>query len=552
MCLAAGQSASAETRVSARDTCRTLPAPAAGVRDPCLQHQQAQIDQLQTDVDAKANKSYVDQHLGSKAEESRVRTLEGSVSQELAKKVDQGAFATAQGEFKKLSDRVDDINRSKGFQVDRFWVLLAALLVFFMQAGFKALEVGMVEERLDTWQAGLKLFSWILTYVGYTFLGFGLMFAFYDTNFIGPFVGQWLWGPNDVVESADKALSAFNHIPNAKDNTIRGLEFFLFQAAFAATAVTIPAGSTVQRMQVGAYIVAALMIAAVIYPVFGHLAWAGSIYSDAYLADPSHAKEQGWLQARGFHDFAGSTVVHSVGGWCALMFTLALGAREGRFGADNTVNQKSFRSRSRGYAILGVFMLWFGWWGFNGGSKLVYDTDIAKIILNTNLAGAAAGLSSYFLAQLTEALPWRFFQTKRGMVPEKVIGGVLGGLVAITASCDQATPTQAFFVIGILAGIVHNVAYDVLLWRRIDDPVGAIPVHLACGILGTFLVAWTPYPESVQASVGHHIWIQLVGIVVAGIWTVSTAWVLCKLLRAVGLLQAHKAAPLTAGRPWMG
>jgi Amt family ammonium transporter len=203
---------------------------------------------------------------------------------------------------------------------------------------------------------------------------------------------------------------------------------------------------------------------------------------------------------------------------------------------NDFLRQKRFLPRE---VILGVFMLWFGWWGFNGGSQLRYDPSIAGIILNTNLAGAAAGLSAYLFACVEEyLLPEKFLQSgkflQKGFVPEKVIGGVLGGLVAITASCDQASPVQAFFVIGLLAGLVHNLVFDLLLWFQIDDPVGAIPVHAGCGVLGTLLVAFT-YPDILV-----QLRIQTRGILIAFAWTSTMAVLLCFILHWIGPLQWYQ------------
>jgi Amt family ammonium transporter len=274
-------------------------------------------------------------------------------------------------------------------------------------------------------------------------------------------------------------------------------------------------------------------MAARIYPVFGHWAWGGGIYTEQVLA--ARPDLQGWLQGLGFHDYAGSTVVHSVGGWCGLVFTLFLGSRAGRFKSDGSVNLNDFPATSRGYAILGVFMLWFGWWGFNGGSGLKYDDTIAGIIFNTNLAGSAAGLSAYVLAVITERTDGAFF--KKGFIPEKVIGGILGGLVAITASCDRATPVEAFFIIGLSAGIVHNLVFDLLLHFKIDDPVGAVPVHAGCGVLGTLLVSIT-YPDA-----GKQLGIQALGAVVAFVWTFGMAALLALILRALHQLPQRRNIP---------
>ena len=211
----------------------------------------------------------------------------------------------------------------------------------------------------------------------------------------------------------------------------------------------------------------------------------------------------------------------------------ALGPRKGRFDENGVVQFEGFNARSRGYAVLGVFMLWFGWWGFNGGSLLAYKPSIAHIILNTNIAAAAAGISSYAFACLQEkrASVWR---GKATLIPEKTIGGVLGGLVAITACCYVASVLLAMLV-GLAAGICHNLIFDWLMRSRIDDPVGAFPVHTGCGILGTLCVAlafFDPHLRYADLPASYSLikfrpqfGIQLCGVLVAG----ATAYWLARL-----------------------
>lgn len=503
-----------EAFAQAQDPCSTPFGVKVGERDPCVIKQNDRLKTMQQELGTKVGEAEMQKELSDKADKV-------DVEQRLA-----------------VIDKKISVSQGKAtFNVDRLWVLLAAVLVFFMQAGFCALEVGMVSYRLGALQAAEKLFSWIITYVGYTTIGFGLMFAATHSGMIG----QLSDGPSSVVDAANSVIKATAKL--APDEVVRGIEFFLFQAAFAATAVTIPAGATAGRLGLKAYLLVAFFISAWIYPVYGHWAWGGGIYSasesvvTAAYAIPSNIK--GWLEAMGFHDFAGSSVVHTVGGSCALILAIFLKPREGRFEADGTPNVR-FSASSHAYAILGVFMLWFGWWGFNGGSKLGYDPSIATVILNTNLAGAAAALSAYAVAALTEHLDWDFVQ--KGFIVEKVIGGVLGGLVAITASCDIATPTQAFFLVGLLAGVVHNIVFDLLLWCKIDDPVGAVPVHMGCGVLGTLLVAFTDKYTGTQMA---QLVTQLTGAVAAIVWSCSMAGVLCLVLRGMKAFRAPEVIWIT-------
>jgi ammonium transporter, Amt family len=424
-----------------------------------------------------------------------------------------------------IAKDLETVKRSLGFDRDRFWVLLSALLVFFMQAGFLCLEVGMVRKEFDILQAAYKLFSWIATYAGYFFIGFGIMFS--TSGERGLFGWNWPLWPANVI----------NEI-----NNNRGMEFFLFQAAFAATAVTIPAGAAAERISLRAYFLIGIFIALIAYPIFGHWAWGGSLHAEEFVVQ--NPSVQGWLRRLGFHDFAGSTVVHSIGGWFALAIALALGPRTGRFLGNGAINLKDFPSSSRGYAVLGVFLLWFGWWGFNGGSQLKYDPSIAIIILNTNIAGAAAGFAAWAFARWQkkwwEDKPWFH---RDGFIPEKVIGGVLGGLVAITASCDRADSPRAF-LIGLSAGIIHNLVFDLLLRLKIDDPVGAVPVHLGCGVWGTLCVAFT-YPDF-----GKQVTVQLAGVLSAGAWAFVTAWLCIYGLKQFRLLKPTDKARIS--NLWLG
>jgi Amt family ammonium transporter len=246
---------------------------------------------------------------------------------------------------------------------------------------------------------------------------------------------------------------------------------------------------------------------ALIYPVFGHWAW----------------HEAGWLARLGFVDFAGSAVVHGVGGVMSLVGARLVGPRLGRFGADGSV--RVIPSHDFGLSVLGVALLWLGWWGFNGGSTLAFDDRVAGILLNTNLAGAAGGLVGFLHA--------RFVQKKH--VAEKLIGGILGALVAITASCHIVSPLAALAV-GAVAAVVHNYAYEALLRCRIDDPVGAVPVHLGCGLYGVAAVAIFAPAESLAHGRLVQLGVQLLGVVACIAWAGLSSYALFRLLRAsIGL-----------------
>ena len=387
-------------------------------------------------------------------------------------------------------------NETASFNLDTVWVLLSAALVFFMQAGFKCLEVGLVRKHQIAAVAMKNMVDWTVGSVIFFLLGFGLMF--------GHSAGGWLG--TDLFSPATFAVEGGNDL---------GAVFFMFQLAFAGTALTIVSGSMSERTGFVPYLTASVFIALLIYPVFGHWVWGNMFYSD----------NSAWLADLGFIDFAGSTVVHSVGAWISLAGLKLLGPRLGRYTEAGTLRE--FEANSIPMAVLGVFILWFGWWGFNGGSTLAFDSQVGGIILNTNLAGAAAALAAYFHSF--------FFQQKENIY-EKMLGGALGGLVAITASAHIQTPYTAL-IIGTLAGVIHNLSYDLLTKKwKIDDAVGAIPVHGFCGLFGTLAVAlFAP-----EASLAHTRWVQLgvqaLGALVCIAWAGGVGYALFFVLKkTIGL-----------------
>jgi Amt family ammonium transporter len=366
--------------------------------------------------------------------------------------------------------------------IRRIWVLLAAVLVFLMQAGFKCLEVGAGRAEHSGGTGLLNLSNWVILCLVYWMFGFALMFG---KDWGSGFIGTTLAFPD---------AGHFTAFHQTLD-----IECFLFQLAFAATAATIVDGALAERVTLGAYFVLATVVGILIYPVFGHWAWGGAV-------DGTGA---GWLNAMGFKDFAGSTVVHSVGAWIAWAGVIFLGPRRYRFGPG----ARTLKPFNLGYSVLGVFLLWFGWWGFNGGSLSKFDDadfirKVASVILHTNLAGGAAGLAAYWSAGLI-----RFPGNPNRSPYEKMIGGTLGGLVAITASADTAHPLGAIGI-GLVAGLIHNVGFELLIWLKHDDVAGAIPVHGFCGVWGTLCAAFgtgKPLPEQIV--------IQILGIGAALLWT---------------------------------
>jgi len=327
--------------------------------------------------------------------------------------------------------------------MDFIWTMIAAFLVFFMQAGFAMVETGFTRAKNAINIMMKNLMDFCIGSIAYWAIGFGLMFGV--TNGLFGTTGFFF---SDFAVSGDPWLYAF----------------WMFQVVFAATAATIVSGAVAERTKFEGYLIYSIVVCAIIYPIFGSWAW-GSLY-----------KGQGWLEAMGFIDFAGSTVVHSVGGWAALAGAIVLGPRIGKYGKDGKV--RAIPGHNLTIAALGVFILWFGWFGFNAGSTTAATPDIAMIAVNTNLSAAAGAVVAMFVS-------WFIFKKPDlGMS----LNGALAGLVAITAGCANVSPASSV-AIGAIAGVL--VVFAVLFFDRIrvDDPVGAVSVHGVCGAWGTLAAA---------------------------------------------------------------
>lgn len=370
---------------------------------------------------------------------------------------------------------------------DYVWTLVAAALVFFMQAGFAMVETGLTRAKNAINILMKNLMDFSLGSIAFWAVGFGLMFGASNTGWIGGsgfFLSDWTPGGDPWI-----------------------LAFWMFQAVFAATAATIVSGAMAERTKFHAYLIYSVVICAVIYPVFGSWAWGGLYHGG------------GWLEKLGFIDFAGSTVVHSVGGWSALAGAVILGPRLGKYGKDGSI--KPILGHNVPLAALGVFILWLGWFGFNPGSTTAATKDIAMIFVNTNLAASAG-------AVLAMATTW----AKLGKPDITMsLNGALAGLVAITSPCATVSPTSAV-IIGAVAGVI--VVYSVLFFDRvkIDDPVGAISVHGVNGAWGT-LAAGLFNMEGVTAKL---VGTQLLGIASCFVWAFGASFIMFKLIDAlVGL-----------------
>ena len=381
--------------------------------------------------------------------------------------------------------------------INTMWTLLAAVLVFWMQAGFAMVETGFTRAKNAGNIIMKNLMDFALGSIIFWILGFGLMFGKDIAGFIGV--------PNFFIQGD---LSYLN-LGVSKD------AYIFFQTVFCATAATIVSGSMAERTKFSSYCIYSVVISAVIYPVVGHWIWGG-----------------GWLQNLGFHDFAGSTVVHSLGGWCALIGAAILGPRIGKYTKEGKSN--AFPGHSLTLGALGVFILWMGWFGFNPGSTLSLTGDnlniASRVFITTNLAAS-------FAAATTMMITW--IKYKKPDI-SMTLNAVLAGLVAITAGCDVVTPAGSA-IIGIVSGFVVVFGIEFIdKVVKIDDPVGAIGVHCLNGVVGTIMVGlFAAYGDNLGLFYGggfKSLGIQLLGIIVVAAWTIACALVLFKTLKAtVGL-----------------
>lgn len=377
--------------------------------------------------------------------------------------------------------------------IDTLWVLIAAALVFFMQAGFALVEAGFTRQKNTVNIMTKNIIDFSLGSLLFWFIGFGLMFGADVAGIIGMpdffFMKGW-------------------------EGDVPALAFLIFQTVFAATAATIVSGAMAERTEFKAYFFYSIAITAFIYPVSGHWVWGG-----------------GWLSemATPFHDFAGSTVVHSVGAWVALMGAIALGPRIGKY---NGKKVNAIPGQNLTLGALGVFILWLGWFGFNPGSQLAASGSenanaLAHIFVTTNLAAAAGTVAALVTSWL------RFGKPALSLA----LNGALAGLVAITAGCDIVSPGGAV-IIGLLAGVllVFSVTFfDHVL--RVDDPVGAISVHGINGAFGTLMVGLLATDGGLFYGGGASLLIsQIIGVVSIAAWAMGMGFILFKVLKAtVGL-----------------
>lgn len=385
--------------------------------------------------------------------------------------------------------------------LNTLWMLIAAFLVFWMQAGFALLEAGLTRAKNTTNILFKNVIDFVFATLAFWAFGYAFMYGSSAAGWIGT-SGYMISGGEDVVG-------------------VPVLAFWLFQLVFAGTAATIVSGAMSERTKFSSYLIYSFFITGIIYPIAGHWVWGG-----------------GWLWTLpfgdGFRDFAGSTVVHSVGGWLALIGAMVLGPRLGRFTKDGKANPIPGHSIS--LATLGMFILWLGWFGFNPGSQLAIDganaDAVALVAVNTNLAAAAGAASAVLIS-------WLFVAKKPDLGTG--INGALAGLVAITAPCAYVTPGFSV-LIGLIGGVIVVYGTVWLEKLKIDDPVGAVPVHLFNGIWGTLSIGvfgTVGIGSLVTGDTGQLV-AQLIGVGAIGLWCVITGSVLFLGIKAVNGLRVSR------------
>ncbi|MEZ4662317.1 MAG: ammonium transporter [Caldilineaceae bacterium] len=381
----------------------------------------------------------------------------------------------------------DISNGELAYAIDNVVLFIAAILVIFMQAGFALVEAGFNSAKNSVNILFKNLLDFGVGVLIYWILGYSIM---YGSSVLGGFMG---WSGFGISATPPEAVAG-NLNPQVD---------FLFQVAFAATAATIVSGAVAGRMKFEGYLIYSVVITAFIYPVSGFWKWGG-----------------GWLDAMGFYDFAGSLIVHSVGGFAGLAGAILLGPRIGRFAKDR--DAATFAPSNYVVATLGVFILWVGWYGFNPGSQLAFagaaNTDVTMLIaVNTTLAAGAGVVVAMIISWFMLGHP------DLGIT----LNGALAGLVGITANCDSVTNGSAI-IIGAIAGVLVVAGMQLLERLKIDDPVGAWPVHGLCGIWGGIATG---------IFGGHPLVAQIVGSLVIPLWAFVTAFALFFILKQVNLLR---------------
>lgn len=417
------------------------------------------------------------------------------------------ALAMAQdAESAEQAERISEL----GTGINTVWMLLAAMLVFFMQPGFALVEAGFTQMKNTANILMKNLVDFMFGALLFWLVGFGIMFG------VGSFAGC----PH-LADLDSMAQLLNNGLP------IEG--FLIFQTVFCATSATIVSGAMAERTKFSMYLVYTVFISVLIYPVSGHWTWGGG-----WLMNGNEGSFMMDLFGVASHDFAGSMVVHSVGGWIALVGAAILGPRIGKYGKDG--RSKAIPGHSLTLACLGVFILWFGWFGFNPGSQLAADTASAQtaislVFLNTNLAACAGGVVALFVSWMKYGKPSLSL----------TLNGILAGLVGITAGCDVVSPLGAV-LIGLICGTVMIYAVEFIDNKlKIDDPVGASSVHGVCGTLGTILVGLFAEEGGVFYGGGFGLLgAQTFAALVVAVWAALMGYILFKVLDKLFGLRVSK------------
>ena len=374
------------------------------------------------------------------------------------------------------------------FLANNLWLLIATILVIFMNAGFAMVEAGMCRSKNAVNILAKNLFVFALAVTSYWFIGYSLMYG-------GSVADGWLYFGGlffDPTVTADMVTDA-GLVPTVD---------FLFQSAFAGTAATIVSGLVAERVKFGEFVVFAVVLTAFIYPIAGSWKWNG-----------------GWLDSLGFVDFAGSSIVHSVGAWAGLVGAMLLGPRIGKY---KDGKPQAMPGHNMAIATLGALVLWIGWYGFNPGSQLAMDQWVPYVAVTTTLAAAAGAIGATIVSTLTSGKPDLTM----------IINGILAGLVSITAGCGDMTLAGAWFA-GLVGGIIVVFSVAALDAAEIDDPVGAFSVHGVCGVWGTVVIGlWGTAVQGDGAGMGLFngggitlLLVQALGAAAYAIWTLVTCWI---------------------------
>jgi Amt family ammonium transporter len=374
------------------------------------------------------------------------------------------------------------------FLANNLWLLIATILVIFMNAGFAMVEAGMCRSKNAVNILAKNLFVFALAVTAYWVIGYKLMYG-------DSVAGGWLYFGGlffDPTVTADMVT----------DGALVPTVDFLFQSAFAGTAATIVSGLVAERVKFGEFVVFAIVLTAFIYPIAGSWQWNG-----------------GWLSELGFIDFAGSSIVHSVGAWAGLVGAMLLGPRIGKYSDGKP---QAMPGHNMAIATLGALVLWIGWYGFNPGSQLAMDQWVPYVAVTTTLAAAAGAIGATIVSTLTSGKPDLTM----------IINGILAGLVSITAGCGDMTLAGAWFA-GLVGGIIVVFSVAALDAAEIDDPVGAFSVHGVCGVWGTVVIGlWGTAVQGDGAGMGLFngggitlLLVQALGAAAYAIWTLVTCWI---------------------------